>query len=345
MKVKRKERSIAERDLVIRHMSDGKKVREVATILKIPFSTVQYIWTKHRKGLGVANVQGRGRKKILNDREERKVLRAVENDRRLSAAKVAAQVFVDTGKSVSPETVRRTIRRKGLNGRVARKKPFISNKNKKRRLAFARDHVGKSPEYWDQVLWSDESKFNIFGSDGRIMVWRRPGEALKTECLRATVKHGGGSVMVWGCMAANGVGNIEFINGIMVKEIYEGILDRNLLSSARKLGFNVAKRKFTFQQDNDPKHTAGLINQFFTKKRIKKLDWPPYSPDLNPIEHLWSEIERKIRTYYIKNKEDLKKAISDAWLHIEPEKLRKLVQSMPRRLEQVIKNKGGPTSY
>ncbi len=345
MRAKRKERSISERDLVIRHMSGGKKVREVGVILNMPFSTVQYIWTKYRKGLGVANIQGRGRKKILNNREERKVLRTVENDRRISAAKVAAQVLVDTGKSVSPETIRRVIRNKGLNGRVAKKKPFINNKNKKKRLAFARDHIGKSPEYWNQVLWSDESKFNIFGSDGRIMVWRRPGEAFKTECLRATVKHGGGSVMVWGCMAANGVGNIEFIDGIMVKEVYEGILDRNLLSSAAKLGFNSAKRKFIFQHDNDPKHTAGLIKQFFTKKRIKKLDWPPYSPDLNPIEHLWSEIERKIRNYYIKNKEDLKKAITDVWSNIEPEITRKLVESMPRRLEEVIKSKGGPTSY
>ncbi|GFV27729.1 transposable element Tc1 transposase [Trichonephila clavipes] len=68
--------------------------------------------------------------------------------------------------------------------------------------------MGRSADnFWKKVIFSDESKFNIFGSDGRRTVWRKPNTALDPKNLRPTVKHGGVSVMVWGCMASNGVGN------------------------------------------------------------------------------------------------------------------------------------------
>ncbi|KAH8288665.1 hypothetical protein KR054_007468, partial [Drosophila jambulina] len=72
--------------------------------------------------------------------------------------------------------------------------------------------------------------------------------------VKATVKHGGGSVLVWGCMSARGVGNLIFIDGIMNAEMYLNILKENLHSSATKMGLE--RDNFIFQQDNDPKHTA-----------------------------------------------------------------------------------------
>ncbi len=70
-------------------------------------------------------------------------------------------------------------------------------------------------DYWNHVLWSDETKINIFGSDGVKRVWRQPGEEYKDKCVLPTVKHGGGSVMVWGCMSAAGTGELQFIEGTM----------------------------------------------------------------------------------------------------------------------------------
>ncbi len=67
-------------------------------------------------------------------------------------------------------------------------------------------------DYWNHVLWSDETKINLFGSDGVKRVWRHPGEEYKDKCVLPTVKHGGGSVMVWGCMSAAGTGELEFID-------------------------------------------------------------------------------------------------------------------------------------
>ncbi|GFV45635.1 transposable element Tcb1 transposase [Trichonephila clavipes] len=141
------------------------------------------------------------------------------------------------GRSVSAETVRNVIRHAGYSSRVARKKPFIILQNQKKRLEFAKTHQLKTDNSWKKVIFSDESKFNIFGSDGRRTVWRKPNTALNPKNLRPTVKHGG-SVMVWGCMASNGVGNLVFIDGIMDHKLSIDILNNNLKESAKKLGLD-----------------------------------------------------------------------------------------------------------
>ncbi|GFS97264.1 transposable element Tcb2 transposase [Trichonephila clavipes] len=91
--------------------------------------------------------------------------------------------------------------------------------------------------------------------------------------LRPTVNHGGGSVMVWGCMATNGVGNLVFIDGIMDHKLKIDILNNNLKESAKKLGLD---GNFIFQQENDPKHTARKVKMW-----SQQLHTPPQSPDIN----------------------------------------------------------------
>ncbi|GFV34000.1 transposable element Tc1 transposase [Trichonephila clavipes] len=104
------------------------------------------------------------------------------------------QKFKKSGQSVSAETVRRVLRKAGCNGRVARKKPLIGKRNRVKRLKFAKEHILKPQQFWNEVIFSDERKF-IFGSDGRRMVWRKPNTSYHPKHTIPTVKHGGGSVM------------------------------------------------------------------------------------------------------------------------------------------------------
>ena len=76
-------------------------------------------------------------------------------------------------KSVSADTVRRAIKKAGYNARTARKMPFLNKINRKKRIDFANEYKNKTNEFWDKVIFSDESKYNIFGSDGRHLVWRK----------------------------------------------------------------------------------------------------------------------------------------------------------------------------
>ncbi len=78
----------------------------------------------------------------------------------------------------------------------------------------------KDMDYWNHVLWSNETNINLFGSDGVKRLWRQPGEEYKDKCVLPTVKHVGGSVMVWGCMSAAGTGELQFIEGTMNANMY-----------------------------------------------------------------------------------------------------------------------------
>lgn len=116
--------------------------------------------------------------------------------------------------------------------------------------------------------------------------------------------------MVWGCMAASGVGNLVFIEETMNKEGYLNILKENLAPSVEKLKLS---RVWTFQQDNDSKHTSRLVKEWLLYRTPKQLPHPPQSPDLNPIEHLWEHLDRQIRKREITNKAQLKQVLSEEW--------------------------------
>ena len=87
-------------------------------------------------------------------------------------------------------------------------------------MQWSRNLLQRPIGIWNNIIWSDESKFNLFRSDGMVRIWRKAGEELKPECIVPTVKHGGGNIMAWGCFSANGVGNLVFTNGLMLKEDY-----------------------------------------------------------------------------------------------------------------------------
>ncbi|GFY19746.1 transposable element Tc1 transposase [Trichonephila clavipes] len=130
----------------------------------------------------------------MNSITERRVIHQVKIDPKISAPKIAASTSNTLGRSVSAETVRRVLSKAGYNGRVARKKPLIGKRNRVKRLKFAK-HILKPRQFWNEVIFSDESKFNIFGSDRRRMVSRKPNTSHHPKHTIPTVKHGGGSVM------------------------------------------------------------------------------------------------------------------------------------------------------
>ncbi len=117
-------------------------------------------------------------------------------------------------------------------------------------------------------------------------MWRPPGEEYKDKCVLPTVKHGGGSVMVWGCMSAAATGELQFIEGTMNANMYCDILKQSIIPSLQRLDC----RK-EFQHDN----------YLLKELRVKVMDWLSIFPDLNQIEHLWGILKWKVEVRNVSN--------------------------------------------
>jgi hypothetical protein len=198
---------------------------------------------------------------------------------------------------------------------------------------------------WERVIFSDESRFNLFGSDGLQYCWRKEGQALDPRYTEKKVKHGGGKVMVWGCITAHGVGRLCRVDGQMNSEKYTSILQEGYLGTLEDLHAN--RHNFILQSDNDPKHTSKATQAWLKANHIPTLNWPASSPDMNIIENLWAHLDNRIRAHPRKpsNPMELWNILQEEWKNISPEYVRRLYESLPRRVEEVHNAKGGNTRY
>ncbi len=202
--------------------------------------------------------------------------------------------------------------------------------------------VNSSPivAQWSKVLFSDESKFCIsFGNQGP-RVWRKGGEAHSQSCLKSSVKFPQ-SLNIWGAMSSSGVGPLCFLKTNVTAPVYQDILEHFILPSADQL-FKDAD--FIFQQDLAPGHTAKSTKSWLNDHVMVCLTGRKLA---RPEPHRESEsiVKRKMRNKRPKNADEPKATVKETWASIPPQQCHKLITSMPRRIEAVIKTKGAPTKY
>uniref|UniRef100_H2L4L0 Tc1-like transposase DDE domain-containing protein n=1 Tax=Oryzias latipes TaxID=8090 RepID=H2L4L0_ORYLA len=313
----------------------GKGYKTISKQLEVPVMTVAHIIQKFQTHGTVADLPGRGRKRKIDDKLRRRIVGTVSKEPRTTSKDIKGELL-DKGTSVSDRTSRRCLSQSGLHGRRPRRTSLL-------RLEFAKMHVDKPQSFWENVLWTDEKKLELFGKAHQLYVRRLKHEAHNKKNTVPTVKHGGGSVLFWGCFVASATGCLEVVQGKMKSPDYQSILDRNVLPSVRKLGFS--RRSWVFQQDNDPKHTAKKPQEWLREKPWTILKWPSMSPDLNPIEHLWKELKHAIWRRHPSNLRQLEQFAHEEWAKIPVDRCRRLIDKYRNRLIAAIASKGFATKY
>lgn len=328
-------------------LNQGISSRQIAQIVKVSKSSVNNL-SRDLRPLTPRPKPGPPKK--LTPREARDAVRLMQTSRAKTAVEVTREINKHRETGVCAQTVRRALIEAGLKAEKKQKKPKLTTRHKKVRLEWAKAHAGWTVEDFKRVIWSDETKVNRVCSDGVQYVWKRPTKTLTQNQVIETVKFGGGHIMAWGCLTWAGLGGLVQVVGSMNAAQYCSILTRGLvptLDAATLLSDFPARDELIFQHDNDPKHTSALAKSWLEAQGLRVMSWPAQSPDLNPIEHVWAELKRRLGQYpeAPRGAFELWSRVEIEWKRIPLDYCRRLVESMPSRVKAVISARGAHTKY
>ncbi|XP_038209023.1 uncharacterized protein LOC119830186 [Zerene cesonia] len=326
-------------------VDQGLTQREIATILNVPRSSMQYALKRYRETGSYSRRPGSGGFRCTSVRDDRFILLAVLRNRYLTAVEIRHRLQVTRGVNVSERTVRRRMEEVNLKvHRPARGPSSFLRQHRVARLQFAREHVNWSHEQWAKVLFTDECRFALRTPDDRERVWRRRGERFLSITTTKTVSFNGGSIMVWGGISSDARTELVIVNNRLTAARYiEEVLQEHVFPYSDFKGEN----HFLLMHDNTRPHVAHCVEEYLHEVGIRKLQWPARSPDLNPIEHIWNMLKRKIKSNSNppETLDQLRSAAMAAWDSVKQLDIRNIIQSMPERMKALIRARGGNTRY
>lgn len=325
-------------------LDEGRSMRYVANLLGVNHSTVGRIIRRFRETGSHARKRGQGRKRVTSPRDERFLRVQVLRNRKCTSRELSNELEAARNVRISALTVRRRLKEAGLASRKPAIAPLLTAAHRVQRLRFARNHANWTVDDWKRVLFTDETRVSLKSPDGRERVWRRPGERFSACTISPREPFGGGSRMFWGGICFDARTELVPIHQrSMNAQFYlENIIQDHVMPFAPFIGDH-----FIFMQDNARPHIARPVLDYLHEINIQVMDWPPRSPDLNPIEHLWDALKKTVRRHLPapRNHQELERAVLLEWDNITQETIQDLITSLPRRMQAVIRARGGVTRY
>ena len=255
-----------------------------------------------------------GRPRKLTDRQERYIFRKARVNYKWSFRDLANDFNQNCSSiSVSRYTVRRILLRFKIESHLAVRKPLLTVGDRLKRLNWARRHQYWTFEDWANVIFSDESNFELNNRKGRIHVKRLREEKYLPRFIHPRLQGGGGSAGIWGCISHKGTGVCNLYTGRINQYNYINCLDNCLLPSGDLF---YQHKNYLFMQDGAPAHTANSVKDYFRTNDMRLLDWYARSPDLNPIENVWACMDRQMSRISITSIEHLKEVLNKIWLEV-----------------------------
>jgi transposase len=321
----------------------GKSVRTIAADLEVPKSTVGRIIQLYKKsGNTYGTRKGKlGRRYSQTENDQRVLVRASKVDPKATAGELRQQL-PSPQHHVSLTTVRKALRNHGRKCYRPISSPCLYDSQQKVRQRWAQVHVRWTNDDWRKVIFSDESYFEIAGRKSQY-VRRDVGEKIKpahTTPRRAFTQR----ILVWACFCEQGPGPLAIITGTMKTANYINTIETQLRPH---LPVWFPDNNFIFQQDNAPCHKSAATTNFFHAAGIQVMQWPPYSPDLNPIENLWGILKKQVGKHHYTNRVQLEAKIREIWTTNTKisDACRELSMSMARRVSACVSARGGPLHY
>ncbi|KAG2194675.1 hypothetical protein INT46_004217, partial [Mucor plumbeus] len=236
----------------------------------------------------------------------------------LNGPKGVQSYLLTLGIEMSLRDIRHELKSDGFKARRKVKTNFVNATNKGKCFAWAKKYQHYTVDGWHKWGFSDETRINMCGSDRKSYYWT-DGD--------------GGSVLFWGLITAEETGYGSTITeGNVNTEVYIDILQTSLLDTLEGLH----------------RYSADIFVRYLGGFSLKSIfDWPPQSPDLNPIEHVWNQLKRRLNAYPARATTiaELEARIHQEWYKFTKEDCLKYIDSMPNKIKAVIRSKGGPTGY
>ena len=290
-----------------------------------------------------------GRPSLLSRRDRRLILRIIRRNPKLTYAALK----IESGLTVSKKTLYRMLKDEGISNWLAKKRPLITPEVAAKRLRWAKKYKDWSWDEWCKMIWSDECSLERGKGGRRVWVFRTPYEKYNKELICPYKKGKDISVMIWGAIHGDGRSDVV----IMERDpdaAKSGYTANSYLIVLNDQLPRIYQPGMTFMQDNASIHTAKKVKKWFEDEGIPLMDWPPYSPDLNPIEHLWAQLKQWINDNHPElvdmgaseeAYQQLFRAIREGWEAIAPEAIEKLVKSMDDRVNAVLHAEGWYTRF
>jgi hypothetical protein len=244
---------------------------------------------------------------------------------------------------VSKRTIRRRLNDDSLFGRKSRRFFFLDATSIRKRLSFANGYHDWSEDKWMTVLFADEKTFTL-GMHGRPWV-QRPRNADWDPRYSYEGESHPPKVNFWGCFSGRGVGGCETFRDNNTGKKMAGIINFHFPAIREKLFNQRPLQPWWLLWDNAPTHKEGECQRALHNNGVNCMELPPYSPDLNPMEHLLADLARRVEQRFPSTVDELEEAIHFEWPLTDTDFLRQLARSMPRRIEAVLHNQGHGTKY
>lgn len=284
---------------------------------------------------------------ITYDQQEQLVqfVMSSKESRRMTFLELSMRLFEG---EFSQYVIRRTLYRHGFRRRVARRKPPISEKNRLLRIEFAQKYKNWSIDDWASILWTDET-WVTGGTHGRVYITRRPGEEWDPTCIVEKHQRKRGW-MFWGCFSGFSKGPGLFWEkewGTVTSEAYQQhtvpLID-GWIQLCQRHGVTLV-----LMQDGAASHSSRDTISELKERGIQLLKWPPYSPDLNPIETCWNWMKDWLEdNYQIEENpsyDKLRMYVKEAWEALPNSFLQEQLATMPARMQAVIAAEGLHTRF